>query len=65
MLLDEINKYIKESDLNNKIWKSVTAPVIDINDFIKLNEEDREDIFDTLDGKTKEQIRKLQEGGLL
>ena len=65
MLLDEIDKYIRESDLNNRIWKNVTAPEIGIDDFIRLNEEDREDIFDTLDDKTKEQIIKLQEGGLL
>lgn len=65
MLLDKIDYYIKEVNLHDKVWKGITAPDIDIEDFILLNEEDRQDIFDTLDDKTKEKILKLQEGGLL
>ena len=65
MLIDKLDYYIQEAELHDKVWKGITALDIDIEDFILLNEEDRKDIFDTLDEKTKEQIIKLQEGGLL
>jgi len=65
MLLDEIDKYIQEAELNEKIWKGVTAPKISIEEFIMLSEDDRVDIFDTLDEEVQQQILKLQEGGLL
>ena len=65
MLLDKIDKYIQESDLCDKVWNSITMPEIDIEDYIMLDEDEREVVFNSLDERVKQQITKLKEGGLL
>lgn len=64
MLLENIDKYIQEVELHDKVWKGIIMPEIDLEDYIALDEEDREEIYNLLDEKTKQQIIKLQEGGL-
>jgi len=65
MLLEKIDKYIYESNLHDKVWNSITMPKIDLEDYITLDEDERELVFSSLDERVKEQIIKLKEGGLL
>ena len=65
MLLDKMDKYIQEVEIHDKVWKAITAAPIDIEDLTHMSKEERDEIFDILDEKLQEQIRKLEEGGLL
>jgi hypothetical protein len=65
MLLNKIDKYISECDKYDKVLNSILTSGIELEDFLSMDENEREEIFEYLNEDIQKQIIKLQEGGLI
>lgn len=65
MLLDKIDNYISEVENHDRVWTGITASGIDVEEVMKMSQEQRNKIIHLLDEEMINKIKKLEEGGLL
>lgn len=65
MLLDRLDNYISEVEKHDKVWTGIITSGIDLNEVMKMDEDERSEIMYLLDDKMINKIKKLEEGGLL